>query len=79
MNSIKAMAMFTDILKDGDVEQYMGKIKTYCNSMSEEELRNIVFELLASIYTNCRLNTYMKVFEDVAIELDEKYDAKYQG
>lgn len=79
MDSIKAMATFTDILKGGDVERYIGKIKTCCNSMSEEELRNIIFELIVSIYTNCRLSTYMKVFEDAAIELDEKYDAKYQG
>lgn len=78
MDSIKAMAVFTEVLKGGDVDQHMDEIKNYCNSMSSNELRNIVLELIASVYMNCRLSVYMKVFSDAAIELDEKYDMQYQ-
>lgn len=78
MDSIKAMAAFTEVLKGGDVDQRMDEIKNCCNSMSSDELKNIVLELIVSVYMNCRLSVYMKVFSDAAIELDEKYDMQYQ-
>ncbi len=77
MNSITAMAIFTELLKTGDVEQHMDEIKECCNHMENDELKNIVLELITSIFVNCRLSIYTNVFEDAAIELDEKYDKKY--
>lgn len=78
MDSIKAMAIFTEILKAGNVDQHMDEIKDCCNNMLNNELRNVALELIKSVYTNCRLSVYMKVFLDTAIELDEKYDTQYQ-
>ncbi len=38
------------------------KIKDCCNNMLNDELRNVALELIKSVYTNCRLSVYMKVF-----------------
>lgn len=76
--SIKALATFTDILKSGDVEEHMEQIKNCCNTMSKTELQNALLEMITSVYMNCRMIDYMRVFEDVAIELDERYDKQYQ-
>lgn len=76
---IKAMAVFTDILRTGDVEGHMEQIKKCCSDMSKAELQDVVLEFVVSIHANCRLSVYMSVFEDAAIELDEKYNEKYNS
>ena len=77
--TINAMAAFTDILKMQDVESSMDEIKKCCGDMEKSELQSIIYELLISTYVNCRLSVYQKVFQDAAIELDEKYDGQYQN
>lgn len=76
--SVEAMAVFTDILRTQDVEKHMDEIRKCCSGMERKELQNIIYELISSVCVNCRLSVYEKVFDDVAIELDEKYDKQYQ-
>lgn len=78
-NSIKAMVAFTEILKTQDVETHMDAIMKCCSDMERKELQSIIYELINSVCVNCRLSVYEKIFDDAAIELDEKYDEQYQA
>ena len=75
--SIKAMAEFTDVLKNNSAHAYDFISNNYYK-FDKAELVNIIKELLFSMKNNCHLQQREFILNDAAIELDEQYDDVYQ-
>lgn len=78
MESIKAMAEFTEVLKYNPSHAYDFICSNYWK-LSKAELAEIVKELLYAIHKSCSDSQMEQLLDDVAIELDEQYDEQYQS
>ena len=77
MGSIRAMAEFTEVLKNSPKLAYdFISINSY--KMDKTEIVAIAKELLYGIYNDCDSMQMEQLLGDVAIELDEQYDEQYQ-
>ena len=77
MESIKAMAEFTEILKHNPKHAYDFIASNYYR-MNNTERVSIIKELLYGIYNDCDSMTMEQLLYDVAVELDDQYDDVYQ-
>lgn len=75
--SIKAMAQFTEILRNNPNHAYDFISNNYWK-MSKEELANIAKELLYGVEEYVLKGEFKAIMENVAVELDEQYDEHYQ-
>lgn len=75
--SIRTMAEFTEVLRNDPDHAYDFIGQNYWK-MRPEELGNIVKELLYGVKDYVFKREYKEIMENVAIELDEQYEERYQ-
>lgn len=75
--SIRTMAEFTEVLRNDPDHAYDFIGQNYWK-MNKEELGNIIKELIYGVKDYEFKQEYKEIMENVATELDERYEELYQ-